>query len=61
MSILENFGTFEIILVIIIIVVFLKMIFDVSRFLKKRREYLKNKENQKIENSSENTVDTEFE
>ena len=62
MSVLENLGTLEKVLILFIILVFLKMVFDVARLLKKRKEYLKLKENdQMLQNSKTNAMDTEFE
>ena len=45
MSILANLGLFEKILIIFIILVLLKMVIDVNRFMKKRKEYMKLREN----------------
>jgi len=52
MSILASFGIAEKVLIAFIILVLLKMFFDVSHFMKKRREHLKLKENEKMMQNS---------
>ena len=61
MSILANLEIIDKILIIFILLVLLKMIFDVNRFMKKRKEYLKLKENEQLKYPKENESETELE